>query len=51
MLFTFIGLILYFKTKGGYKPVELELESDGVEDTVVDPLIKHPPTAPTSEPD
>ena len=28
MLLTFIGLILYFKSKGGYKPVELEIQSD-----------------------
>lgn len=27
MLITFIGLILYFKSKGGYKPVELEIKS------------------------
>lgn len=26
MLLTYIGLIIYFKIQGGYKPVKLEIE-------------------------
>ena len=46
MLVTFIGLIIYFKTQGGYKPVELALETDTPDDAPGEALPEQPDATP-----
>lgn len=38
MLLTFIGLMLYFNSKGGYKPIELEIQPGTAADTADETL-------------